>query len=115
MSIALENLINQAMENHIYTFNGEIRKQSKGGAIGNVLTGALATIYMVKWTRDFKAKLAEATSNFPLFKLYLFQAYVDDGNSASESLPPGARYIDEKVQILEEEIENDKQHYMEIY
>ena len=23
------------MENHIYTFNREIRKQSKGGAIGN--------------------------------------------------------------------------------
>ena len=107
--IALENLINQAMENHIYTFNGEIRKQSKGGAIGNVLTGALATIYMVKWTRDFKTKLSEATSEFPLFKLYLFLAYVDDGNGASSSLPPGARLIDGKVQILEEEVENDKQ------
>ena len=28
---ALEVLINQAMENHCYTFNGEIKQQSKGG------------------------------------------------------------------------------------
>ena len=36
------------------------------------------------------------------------QAYVDDGDGASSSLPPGARLIEGKVQILEEEVENDK-------
>ena len=47
-------------------------------------------------------------NNRLLFKLYLFQAYVDDGDGASSSLPPGARLIEGKVQILEEEVENDK-------
>ena len=36
--VALENLINTAMSNHLYSFNGDLRKQQSCGAIGNILT-----------------------------------------------------------------------------
>ena len=41
-SVALEHLIKQAMGNHVYSFNGFLRKQSAGAAIGTTLAGAFA-------------------------------------------------------------------------
>lgn len=43
------------LENHVYGFNGEIKKQSKGGPIGLELTGVLAQIFMVWWDRRLKS------------------------------------------------------------
>ena len=45
--VALQIMIKVCMQEHLYSFNGELRKQKRGGAIGNVLTGALATIFMI--------------------------------------------------------------------
>ena len=50
MGVALEEAVKTAMRNHVYTFNGEVRRQSEGGAIGNKLTGAMAKVYMSRWT-----------------------------------------------------------------
>ena len=55
---ALEISIKAAMSEHIYSFNNQIMKQAEGGAIGNVLTGALATCYMLYWTKIFVAALS---------------------------------------------------------
>ena len=90
------------MQNHIYTFNSEIRIQSKGGAIGNILT-----LYMVHWVRIFRQKLSEAAANIPSFSLYLSQVYVDDKNISCEALPLGSHLIIGKIQIVEEEIAYD--------
>ena len=49
-SVAIEHLIKQAMENHVYSFNGQLRKQSAGAAIGTTLSGAIAALFMVKWS-----------------------------------------------------------------
>ena len=73
---ALEVLINQAMENHCYTFNGEIKQQSKGGAIGNILTGSLGALTMVRFTRELKNKLVYAMQDNPDFVLHLLKIYV---------------------------------------
>ena len=107
ISLALTILIKTAMRNHIYSFAQEIRKQSKGGAIGNTLTGALACIWMLYWARIFKKKIKSATINIPDFQFYFLKYYVDDGNMASESLPAGARLINDKVEIIESLIESD--------
>ena len=40
--LALEYLMRVTLENHMYSFNGFIRLQSSGGAIGDSLTGAIA-------------------------------------------------------------------------
>ena len=54
--LAFEILINEAMKEHMYSFNGEIRKQTAGGAIGNILTGSLAVCFMVRWCKIFFLK-----------------------------------------------------------
>ena len=82
------------MQNHIFSFNLEIRRQASGGAIGNTLTGSLAMVWMLYWAGIFKNKLESATEEIETFKLYFLKYYVDDGNLASEALPPGARLID---------------------
>ena len=57
----LENLIKEAMAGHIFSFNGTIYRQARGGAIGNTLTGPLAALFMVWWSRQFK-KIPNETS-----------------------------------------------------
>ena len=39
------------MQNHLYTFDNEIKLQSEGGPIGLELTGVLAQLFMVWWDR----------------------------------------------------------------
>ena len=41
----------------IYAFNGDLRRQSKGGAIGNILIGALGALYTVFWCKAFLSKV----------------------------------------------------------
>ena len=98
------------MENHIYSFAGEFRKQSKGGAIGNVLTGSLGAFCMVIWSRGFKKNLDYAMTEITTFKQFLIKIYVDDGNQICTTLPLGlgSRLINGKVRILEDKIEEDR-------
>ena len=94
------------MTEHLYSFNGELRKQKKGGAIGNVLTGALATIFMIFWCKLFLEKVIEATTkDIPELVIHLLKVYVDDENVACEALPQGVRLIDGTVTVVESEIE----------
>ena len=74
-AVMLENLINEAMAGHIFSFNGTIYRQASGGAIGNTLTGSLAALFMVWWSRQFKQKLMQATMDIPGFKLILQKYY----------------------------------------
>ena len=60
-SEALRVLIKTAMDNHIYTWDKTIRKQSKGGAIGSDLTGELGVFFMLVWTSLFIDKVKHAT------------------------------------------------------
>ena len=82
-SLALEALILTTMDNHMYSFNTDIRLQDEGGSIGNTLTCALAVLFMVYWSRGFKSKLSLATEDFPQFYLKMFRYYMDDGNLGS--------------------------------
>ena len=81
------------MGSHIYSFNGKIYKQKSGGAIGNILTGALATCYMIVLARKFKEAIERATVNLPAHILLLLLIYVDDGNMAARALPLGSRLM----------------------
>ena len=105
----LENLIKEAMAGHIFSFNGTIYRQASGGAIGNILTGALAALFMVWWSRQFKQKLMRATSDIPGFKLILQKYYVDDGTNVTTPLPLGSRLENDKIVIDENQIVNDRE------
>ena len=108
-SMALETLILEAMGGHIYTFNGSIKKQNAGAAIGTTLAGALAVMYMIRWSLEFNRRLVVATSMFD-FSLLMLKYYVDDGNIISTTFPPGARLCEDGViRVLDNMIEVDRQ------
>ena len=106
--IAFEILIKAAMKNHLYSFNGDLRRQNKDGAIGNILTGALGVLYTVFWCKAFLDKVEIATSELTEFVIYLLRIYIDDQNVACEALPTGARLVNERVVIVDSEVEADK-------
>ena len=107
--VALETLINAAMSNHVYSFNGSLRKQKSGGAIGNILTASLAVMFMIKWKREFAMKAEEAVSEIENAGIYKSRFYIDDGNHMGEALPPGARLDEDgKVRIFPDCVEPDR-------
>ena len=61
------------MKNHVNKFDGTVRKQAKGGAIGLELTGVLAQIFMMWWDREFEARVERLG-----IPLYMYRRYVDD-------------------------------------
>ena len=72
---ALEIGIKKVMEAHVYKFDGQIRKQKNGGAIGLEMTGELAGVFMMWWDRRMKERLSEEGVSVQLYK-----RYVDDIN-----------------------------------
>ena len=108
-SVALEHLIKQAMGNHIYSFNGLLKKQTSGAAIGTTLAGALAVMYMIRWCRDFKLKLNFATSELDGFRLLMLKVYVDDSNIITTAFPLGSRLCEDgKIRVFDDQIEIDR-------
>ena len=47
IALATANTVKECMSNHYYTFNGDIRRQKEGGAIGSDLTGETSRVVMV--------------------------------------------------------------------
>ena len=80
--------LRKVMHNHVYVFDGVIRKQAKGGPIGLELTGNIAQVFMMWWDKEIKKRL-EAIGLTPL----MYQRYVDDINTVSPVPPPGFRYV----------------------
>ena len=111
LAMLLEVLIKKVMGNHAYSFNGINKLQLEGGPIGLKLSGAIAKIVMLSWSRRFMATTSAALSSFTNFDLYLLLFYVDDTMAATEELEPGCRYVKEerRVKVVEEEIEADRQ------
>ena len=108
-AVALENLIKTAMGNHVYSFNGLLRRQSSGAAIGTTLAGALAVLYMLRWCREFKVKLEFATTEIENFILLMIKVYIDDGNLIAVAFPPGARICsDGKIRVIEQYVAADR-------
>ena len=68
------------MQNHIhvYSFNGMLRKQTKGGPIGLELTGDVAQIFMNWWDKKMKIKMIEEN-----ITVLIYKRYVDDINIAA--------------------------------
>ena len=73
IGLALEEAIKTAMKNHVYTFNGIVRRQKEGGAIGNKLTGAMAKVFMSKWTREFRARVTNEAKSIDNFALHVLK------------------------------------------
>ena len=108
LSLALEEAILVAMGHHTYSLADQTRLQGRGGPIGLKLSGAIAKVYMIWWCRRFTETLQGATVTLPSFQQHLLKVYVDDGLQVCEELPPGSRYVDGQVMVVEEEVEADQ-------
>ena len=107
VSLALETAVLAVMNGHLYSYDNKVRKQRKGGPIGLLLTGVLAKLVMLIWAREFIKVLATVSATMAAVMLYMLKVYVDDVNVVTEELPPGTRFIEGLLTIIEEEVEND--------
>ena len=72
LAVALSIAIKVIMKNHVYSFDGKMRKQSKGGPIGLDLTGDLMQIFMMWWDWEFMRSLErQRIITVLLYKRYL--------------------------------------------
>ena len=69
------------MKNHMYVFNGRLRRQAKGGPIGLALTGDVAQVFMCWWDKEFIRRMEEAGVDVIMYK-----RLVDDINLVLRNL-----------------------------
>ena len=75
------------MNNNYYSFDDKIRRQEKGGAIGNKLTERLGKLIMKRHDKKYLEKLtALGLENED------FARYVDDETEVLAAIEPGVRY-----------------------
>ena len=92
---AMKVVLSFIMENHLYTFDGQIKLQSKGGPIGLQLTGVLAQLFMVWWDRQFKIKMDENG-----LRLRMYKRYVDDINVIVNAPRSGLKFVESEDRII---------------
>ena len=96
ISIAVEIV----MKNHVYVFNKEVRKQSRGGPIGLALTGDVANIFMCWWDEELIKRIrAEG------FEVLLYERYIDDINIITKVIRGSDRDQGERRRLSMEEIQ----------
>ena len=98
--IALELLL----QKHCYSFNGEIKKQEKGGPIGLDITGVVAKIFMCWWDEKLLEGIRKAKLN-----VFLYKRYVHDINAFVEVVKPGMRWIGGELIYNQVILEEDRQ------
>ena len=99
----MQNACKLVMNNHFYSFDDKIRKQKKGGAIGNKLTERLGKLLMKRHDKKYLAKLASLG-----LENEDFARYVDDETEVLAAVEPGVRYDGEKLVKIEELVHEDK-------
>ena len=95
--------IRLVMKNHFYSFDNIIRKQEKGGAIGNKLTERLGKLLMKRHDKKYLKLLTKLK-----IENELFERYVDDTTDGLVALDPGVRFNGKKLVKVEELVEEDK-------
>ena len=102
---AVEIGIKTVFGNLFYKFDGKIRRQGKGGGIGDRLTEAVAKAVMVDWDKCFCLRAGRLG-----IQMLVYKRYVDDENVVMRSLEPGTRYDNTKDELVveAEAVETDK-------
>ena len=81
--------IRLVIKNHFYSFDNQIRKQGKGGAIGNKLTERCGKVLMKRHHKKYLKLLAKLR-----VKNELSEGYVDDTTDGLAAMDPGVRFED---------------------
>ena len=86
---SVEIMIIATLENHIYMFGNEIRRQTEGGPIGLALTGEIADCYMINWDKRF-LEILKTLEISPA----LYERFKDDITIVVKSLEAGMKFED---------------------
>ena len=90
IALSLMSAVKTVLENHVYTFNGELYRQKKGGPIGENLTNLAASLCM----GDMIAKYKKILMNLKIGQTVKFiKIYVDDLNQCGRCLPYGSTFL----------------------
>ena len=114
LSKTVEIMIIAGMENHVYRFGNEIKKQMAGGPIGLSLTGEVADCYLIGWDKKFLKRLEELGIN-----IIIYERFKDDITIVAEALERGSKLMGDKI-IKDEEkkkldsLKEDEEISMEI-
>ena len=57
LALAISVSLKSIMANHVYLFEGEIRKQTEGGPIGSETAQAASRLALISWDRELLALL----------------------------------------------------------
>ena len=91
------------MQNHFYSYENVIRKQSKGGAIGLKLTEKLGRLLMKRHDKKYLKLLKELE-----IQEEIFDRYVDDELEGLAAIDPGVRFEGGELVVDEEKVEEDQ-------
>ena len=92
------------MQNHFYSYDNLIRKQSKGGAIENKLTEKLGRLLMKRHDKRYLKLLKDLD-----IQTEIFDRYVDDELEGLAAIEPGVRFEGGKLVMDENQVEEDKE------
>ena len=106
VGLLLKSAIKLVMNNHYYSFDNIIRKQSKGGAIGNSLTEKLGKLVMKRFGKKFRLTLKKLK-----VEVELVRSYVDDVTEIAKAIDPGVRFDETKSKMVKiaELVESDRE------
>ena len=84
---SVEIMIVATLENHVYRFGNDIRRQADGGPIGLALTGEIADCYMINWDKEFLEKMKSLGIDPALY-----ERFKDDITVIIKCLEAGTKY-----------------------
>ena len=90
------------MNNHYYTFDYNIGKQSKGGAIGNESTKRVGKMCIKRHDKKYTKLLAKLKVEHELF-----ERYFDDETESLAAFDPGVRFNGKRLVMKEKLVEED--------
>ena len=92
VTYALRISLLATLQNHIYTFDGKLYQQLRGGAIGVGIAGDVALLFMVWSYRELKQRLQSKG-----ISLQVYSRYVDDINLVAKAIPNKTDEQNDKV------------------
>ena len=101
---SVEIMIITSMENHVYKFGNEIRRQKEGGPIGLALTGEIAECYMINWDKLFLEKLKSLG-----ISPEIYERFKDDITMMLEVIEKGTKFEDGQLVVDEGKKSNDEE------
>ena len=102
LGCVLRSACRLVMQNHFYSYDNVIRKQTKGGAIGNKLTEKLGRLLMKRHDKKYKQLLTKLD-----IQEEIFGRYVDDETEGLAALEPGVKFDGRKLVFDKDKVEED--------